>query len=95
MGLHPESSERRAAALAELLGCHGRPQGVRDGVLLGGVRLKACEIVEEAQCLRVESSGRGGDHRHEPVVLSLKPLVVLGHHGAVGPVELLTFYSRT
>jgi len=87
MGLHPESSERRAAALAELLGCHGRPQGVRDGVLLGGVRLKACKIVEEAHCLRVESPGGGGDNRHEPVVLSLKPRVLLGHLGAVGPVE--------
>jgi len=47
-------------------------------VLLGGVRLEACEIVEEAQCLGMESSGCGGDHRHEAVVLSLKPLVVLG-----------------
>ena len=27
------------------------------------------------------------DHRREPVVLSLKPLVVLGHLGAVGPVD--------
>ena len=35
----------------------------------------------------MESSGGGGDIRHEPVVLSLKPLVVLGHLGAVGPVE--------
>ena len=41
-----------------------------DGVLLGGVRLEACEIVEKAQCLGVESSGCCGDHRHEPVVLS-------------------------
>ena len=64
-------------------------------MLLGGVRLEACEVVEEAQCLGVESSRGGGENRHEPVVLSLKPLVVLGHHGAVGPVELLTFYSRT
>jgi len=56
-------------------------------VLLGGVRLEACEVVEEAKCLRVESSGCGGDHRHEPVVLGLKPLVVLGHLGTVGPVE--------
>ena len=78
MSFHPESSERSAAALAELLGCQGLPQGVRDGVLLGGVRLEACEIVEEAQCLRMESSGRVGDHRHEPVILSLKPLVMLG-----------------
>ena len=50
-------------------------------MLLGGIRLKACEIVEEAHCLRVESPGRGGDNRHEPVVLSQKPLVVLGHLG--------------
>jgi hypothetical protein len=42
-------------------------------VLLGGVRLEACEIVEEAQCLGVESSG-------------LKPLVKLGDLGAVSPV---------
>jgi hypothetical protein len=35
----------------------------------------------------VESSGGGGDNRYEPVVLSLKPLVVLDHLGAVGPVE--------
>ena len=35
----------------------------------------------------MELSGGGGDNRHEPVVLSLKPLVVLGHLGAVGPVE--------
>jgi hypothetical protein len=39
----------------------------------------------------VESSGCGGGHRHEPVVLSLKPLVVLGHLGAVGPVERVLF----
>jgi hypothetical protein len=56
-------------------------------VLLGGVRLEACEVVEESQCLRVESCGGGGDNRHDPVVLSLKSLVVLGHLGAVGPVE--------
>ena len=56
-------------------------------MLFGGVRLEACEVVEEAKCLRVESSGCGGDHRHEPVVLGLKPLVVLGHLGTVGPVE--------
>jgi hypothetical protein len=56
LSLHPESSERCAAALAELLWCQGRPQGVRDGVLLGGVRLQACEVVEEAQGLGVESS---------------------------------------
>jgi hypothetical protein len=37
-------------------------------VLLGGVRLEACEIVEEAQCLGVESSG-----------CDLKPLEVLGY----------------
>ena len=55
-------------------------------MLLGGVRLEACKIVEEVQCLRVESSGCVGDHRHEPVVLSLKPLVMLGHIDAVGPV---------
>jgi len=36
---------------------------------------------------RVECSGGGGDNRHEPVVLRSKPLVVLGHLGAVGPVE--------
>ena len=82
MSFHPESSERSAAALAELLGCQGLPQGVRDGVLLGGVNLGGCEVVEEAQCLGLESSGCGGDHRHEPVLLSLKPLVVLGHLGA-------------
>ena len=29
----------------------------------GGVRLEACEIVEETLCLWVESSGCGGDHR--------------------------------
>jgi hypothetical protein len=52
-------------------------------VLLGGVRLEACEVVEEAKCLRVESSGCGGDHRHEQVVLSLKQLMVPGHLGAV------------
>ena len=56
-------------------------------MLLGGVRLEACEVVEEAQCLGVESSGGGGDNRHEPVVLSLMPLVVLGRLGAVGPLE--------
>jgi hypothetical protein len=56
-------------------------------VLLGGVRLQACEVVEEAQCLGVESPGGGGDNRHEPVVLSLKPSVVLDHLSAVGPVE--------
>ena len=66
-------------------------------MLLGSVRLKACEIVEEAQCLGVESPGGGGDNRHEPVVLSLKPLVVLGHLGAVGLVErfLVTGVLRT
>jgi len=31
----------------------------------------------------VEFSGGRGDDRHEPVVLSLKPLVVLGHRGAL------------
>ena len=56
-------------------------------MLFSGVRLEACEVVEEAQCLGVECSGGCGDDRHEPVVLSLKPLVVLGHLGAVGPVE--------
>jgi hypothetical protein len=56
-------------------------------MLLGCVRAKACEVVEEAQCLGAESSGGGGDKRHEPVFLSFKPLVVLGHLGAVGPVE--------
>ena len=56
-------------------------------MLFSGVRLEACEVVEEAQCLGVEFSGGRGDDRHEPVVLSLKPLVVLGHLGAVGPVE--------
>jgi hypothetical protein len=35
----------------------------------------------------VESSGGGGDNRLEPIVLSLKPAVVLGHLGAAGPVE--------
>jgi len=73
------------AGLAGLLWCQGRPQGVRDGVLLVGVRLEACEIVEEAQRLGVESSGCDGDHRHEPVVASLKQLVVLGY-----PVTLQT-----
>ena len=34
-----------------MLWCQGRPQGVRDGVLLGGVRLEACEVVEEAHSL--------------------------------------------
>jgi hypothetical protein len=33
-------------------------------VLLGGVGLTACEVVEEAQCLVVESSKGGGDNRH-------------------------------
>ena len=56
-------------------------------MLLGGVPLEACEIVEEAHCLGVESPGCGGDHRHEPVVLGLKPLVMLGHLGAAGLVE--------
>jgi hypothetical protein len=56
-------------------------------VLLSGVRLEASEIVEEPQGLRVELSGGGGGDRHEPVVLGLKPLVVLGHLGAVGLVE--------
>ena len=60
-------------------------QGVRDGVLFSGVRLEASEIVEEPQGLRVELSGGGGGDRHEPVVLALKPPVVLGHLGAVGP----------
>jgi hypothetical protein len=79
-------------ALAELIGCQVRPHGVRDGVLLGGVRLEACEIVEE-----VVSSGCVGNHRHEPVVLSLKPLVMLGHLGAVGSKErvLVTGTLRT
>ena len=34
-------------------------------MLLAGVRLEACEVVEEAQCLGLESSGCGGDHRHD------------------------------
>jgi hypothetical protein len=51
--------------------------------LLSGVLLEACEIVEELQGLRVELSGGGGDNRHEPAVLGLKPLVVLGHLGAI------------
>ena len=34
LSLHPESSECRAAALAKLLWSQGRPQEVRDGVLL-------------------------------------------------------------
>jgi hypothetical protein len=42
-------------------------------VVLGGIRLEACEVVEEAQGLGVESSGGGGDYRHEPIVL--KPAV--------------------
>jgi hypothetical protein len=33
-------------------------------VPLGGVRLKACKVVKEAQCLGVESSEGGGDNRH-------------------------------
>ena len=56
-------------------------------MLLGGVRLEACEIVEEEQGLGVESPRYDGDHRHEPVVISLKPLIMIGHLGAVGPVE--------
>jgi len=44
---------------------------------------------------RVESSGCGGDHRHEPVVLSLKPLVVLGHLGAKAGVELVKALLRS
>ena len=64
-------------------------------MLLGGVRLEACEVVEETQCLGVESSGCGGDHRHEPVVLSLKPLVVLGHLGAKAGVELVKALLRS
>ena len=56
-------------------------------MLFSGVRLEASEIVEEPQGLRVELSGGGGGDRHEPVVLGLKPPVVLGHLGAVGPVE--------
>ena len=55
-------------------------------MLFSGVRLEACEVVEEAQRRGVELSGGRGDDRHEPVVLSLKPVVVLGHLGAVGPV---------
>ena len=54
--------------------------------MFSGVRLEACEVVEEAQRRGVELSGGRGDDRHEPVVLSLKPVVVLGHLGAVGPV---------
>ena len=65
------------------------PKPVRKAttLLFGGVRLEACEIVKEAQGCRVESSGRVGDHRHEPVVLSVQPLVILCHLGAVGLVE--------
>ena len=48
-------------------------------MLFRGVRLEASEVVEEPQGLRVELSGGGGGDRHEPVVLGLKPLVVLGH----------------
>jgi hypothetical protein len=35
----------------------------------------------------VELTGGGGGDRHEPVVLGLEPLVVLGHLGAEGLVE--------
>ena len=49
LSFHPKPSKPCAAALAELLGCQGRPQGVRNGALLSGVRLEAWEIVEEAQ----------------------------------------------
>ena len=56
-------------------------------MLFGGVRLKAGEIVEEPQGLRMERTSGGGSDRHEPVVLGLKPLVVLGHLGAEGLVE--------
>ena len=56
-------------------------------MLFSGVRLEASEIVEEPQGLRVELSGGGGGDRHEPVVLALKPPVVLGHLAALGPVE--------
>ena len=56
-------------------------------MLLSGVRLEACQIVEDPQGLRVELSGGGGGDRHEPVVLGLKPPVVLGHLAALGPVE--------
>ena len=53
------------------------------------IRTSITLVVEEAQCLGVEFSGGRGDDRHEPVVLSLKPLMVLGHLGAVGLVECL------
>ena len=43
--------------------------------------------MRRAKGLGVESSGGGGDNRHEPIVLSMKPAVVLGHLRAVGPVE--------
>jgi hypothetical protein len=41
-------------------------------MLLGGVCLEACEVVEEAQCLGVESSWGGGDNRHEPSFLTFE-----------------------
>jgi len=43
--------------LAELLWRQGRPYGVRDGVVLSGIRFEASEVVEEAQSRGVESSG--------------------------------------
>ena len=53
---------------------------------LGGIRFEACEVVKEAQSRGVERSGGGDDHWYEPVVLGLKPPVVLGHLGAIGPL---------
>jgi len=50
-------SERFSAALAELLWRQGRPYGVRDGVVLSGIRFEASEVVKEAQSRGVESSG--------------------------------------
>jgi hypothetical protein len=81
-----ESSERCSAALAELLGRRGRPEGVLDGAELGGIRFKACEVVKEAQSRGVERTGGGSDHWHEPTVLGLKTPVVLGRLGAIGPL---------
>ena len=76
---HPKSSERSSAALAELLGRRGQPNGVVDGVKLGGVRFQTREVVEEAQSRGVERTGSGSDHWNEPEVFGLKPLVVLRH----------------
>ena len=51
---HPKSSERSSAALAELLGRRGQPNGVGDGVGLRGVRFQTREVIEEPQSRGVE-----------------------------------------